>query len=298
MRVFVTGATGFIGKEVVGRLLAAGHAVTGLARSETAAAALAARGASAHRGDLADPESLAAGARAADAVIHLAFDHDFSRYAEAGEQEQRAVSAMIEALAGSGKPLVAASGTGVVPPGGTERDGAATEGFAMVRGVPETLVVAGAGRGVRTSVVRLAPSVHDREAQGLVSLLIERARESGVSAYVGDGANRWPAVHRRDVARLFLLALEHDEPGARWHAVAEAGVPLRAIAEAIGEGLGLPARSLTPDEAGPHFGFVGMIAAADVPATSAITQAALGWRPTEPGLLAGLRAGGYLRPAD
>jgi nucleoside-diphosphate-sugar epimerase len=294
MRIFVTGATGFIGSQIVRNLLARGDEVLGLARSDGSAGALAEQGAAVWRGDLTDPAGLAAGAREADGVIHTAFDHDFSKYIEAGEQEQRVIEALARALAGTGKPLVAASGVGVVPPGGDERDVAVTEGFTQVRGVPETLTLAAAEKGVRASVVRLPPSVHDRERQGLVSLMIERAREAGFSAYVGDGSNRWPAVHRRDAARLFLLALDRAEAGARLHAVGEEGVPLRAIATAIGEGLGLPVRNLTADEAGPHFGFLAMLIGVDTPATSAITQETMGWRPVEPGLLEGLREGGYL----
>ncbi|HWF01447.1 MAG TPA: SDR family oxidoreductase [Caulobacteraceae bacterium] len=294
MRIFVTGATGFIGSQIVGNLLARGDEVLGLARSDTTAAALAERGAAVWRGDLAEPEALAAAARESDGVIHTAFDHDFSKYVEAGEQEQRVIEALTRALAGTGKPLVAASGTGVVPPGGDERDAASTEGFARVRGLAETLVVAAAEQGVRASAVRLPPSVHDRERQGLVSLMIERAREAGFSAYVGDGSNRWPAVHRRDAARLFLLALDRAQAGARLHAVGEEGVPLRAIAHAIGEGLRLPVRTLSEAEAAPHFGFLAMLVGVDARATCAITQQTMGWTPSEPGLLDGLRNGGYL----
>ena len=294
MRVFVTGATGFIGSQIVGNLLARGDEVLGLARSDAAAAALAEQGAAVWRGDLAEPEALAAAARESDGVIHTAFDHDFSRYLEAGEQEQRVIEALTGALVGTGKPLVAASGTGVVPPGGDERDAAVNEGFSQVRGVPETLTLAAAERGVRASVVRLPPSVHDRERQGLVSLMIERAREAGFSAYVGDGSNRWPAVHRRDAVRLFLLALDRAKAGARLHAVGEEGVPVRAIAQAIGDGLGLPVRILSEAEAGPHFGFLAMLVGVDASATCAITRETMGWQPSEPGLLDGLRKGRYL----
>ena len=294
MRVFVTGATGFIGSQIVGNLLARGDEVLGLARSDASAAALAEKGVAVWRGDLAEPDGVAAAARESDGVIHTAFNHDFSKYLEAGEQEQRVIEALTRALAGTGKPLVAASGTGVVPPGGDERDAAVNEGFSQVRGVPETLALAAAEQGVRASVVRLPPSVHDRERQGLVSLMIERARESGFSAYVGDGSNRWPAVHRRDAARLFLLALDRAKAGARLHAVGEEGVPLRAIAEAIGEGLGLPVRVMSEAEAGPHFGFLAMLVGVDASATCAITRETMGWIPSEPGLLEGLHKGGYL----
>jgi len=294
MRIFVTGATGFIGSQIVGNLLARGDQVLGLARSDATAAALTERGAAVWRGDLADAESVAAAARESDGVIHTAFEHDFSKYLEAGEQEQRVIEALTGALAGTGKPMVTASGTGVAPPGGDERDAATIDGFTQVRGLPDRQAVAAADEGVRSSVIRLPPSVHDVERQGLVSMMIERAREAGFSAYVGDGSNRWPAVHRRDAARLFVLALDRAQPGARLHAVGEEGVQLRVIAEAIGAGLGLPVRSLSQEEAGPHFGFLAMLIGVDTPAKSAITRETMGWTPTEPGLLEGLRTGGYL----
>ncbi len=295
MRVFLTGATGFIGSVVIEELKAAGHQVTGLARSDEAAATLGGWGVGVLRGDVAAPERLAEGARAADGVIHCAFGHDFSRYAEMGETDLRAVTAMAEALAGTGKPLVVTSGLTAVTPGraSTEADAAATEGMSVVRGRPEDAALAAGAVNVRGMVVRLPPVVHDVGGQGLASMLIEAARRTGVSGYVGDGANRWPAVHRRDAARLFRLALERGQPGERLHAVAEDGVPLRAIAEAIGQTLGLPVRSIEPGAAFEHFGFVGGPAMADMPASSAVTREHLGWRPTEPGLLAGL-LGGYL----
>jgi len=290
MRVFLTGATGFVGSAIIEELRAAGHQVTGLARSDEAAATLAERGVEVRRGDVTDPEGLAAGARASDGVIHCAYGHDFSKYVEMGEADQRAVSAMAEALAGSGKPLVVTSGmtAGVYGRVCTEADPAQTEGIAAVRGRPEALALAAAETGVRSMVVRLPPSVHDRQRQGLVSQLIALAQETGVSAYVGEGANRWPAVHRRDAARLFRLGLEHGQPGQRLHAVAEEGVSLRSIAEAIGEKLGIPARGLGPDEAAGHFGWRAAFASNDILASSAATQASLGWRPTGPGLLEGL----------
>jgi nucleoside-diphosphate-sugar epimerase len=295
MRVFLTGATGFIGSAIIGELKAAGHQVTGLARSDEAVATLLGWGVQAHWGDVADAKGLAEAARASDGVIHCAFGHDFSKYLEAGETDLAVVSAMAEALAGTGKPLVVTSGMTAATPGrlSTEADPAQTEGMAAVRGRPEALAVAVADTGVRAMVVRLPPSVHDHDRQGLVSQLIEVARRTGVSAYVGDGAQRWPAVHRRDAARLFHLALEHGQPGQRLHAVGEEGVALRAIAEAIGDRLGVPTRSLAAEEAMAHFGFVGYPAANDVPSSSAATQQSVGWTPTEPGLIAGLR-GDYL----
>lgn len=290
MRVFLTGATGFIGSAIIEELRAAGHQVTGLARSDAAAQTLAAWGVDVRRGDVADPEALAEGARASDGVIHCAFGHDFSKYLEMGETDLRAVSAMAEALAGTGKPLVVTSGMTASTPGrlATEADPAQTEGFASVRGRPEELALAASEKGVRSVVVRLPPSVHDLQAQGLVSMLIPLARQKGVSAYIGAGDNRWPAVHRRDAARLFRLGLENGQPGQRLHAVAEEGVTLRSIAEAIGQRLGIPTRSFGPGEAAEHFGWLVMVASNDVPASSAITRQTLGWRPTGPGLLEGL----------
>lgn len=295
MRVFLTGATGFIGSAIVEDLRAAGHQVTGLARSDQAAATLAEWGVEAQRGDVSEPDRLAEAARASDGVIHCAFGHDFSKYVEMGETDLRAVSAMAEALAGSGKPLVVTSGMTASTPGrpSTEADPAQTEGMAAVRGAPEQLALSASEKGVRSVVVRLPPSVHDLQAQGLVSPLIAMARQTGVSAYVGDGANRWPAVHRRDAARLFRLGLEHGQPGQRLHAVGEEGVTLRSIAEAIGEKLGLPTRSLSAEAAPAHFGFFALPASNDMPASSAVTQQSVGWRPTGPSLLEGL-LGDYL----
>ncbi|MEJ0064713.1 MAG: SDR family oxidoreductase [Caulobacteraceae bacterium] len=295
MRVFLTGATGFIGSAIVEELKAAGHQVVGLARSDEAAATLAGWGVETRRGDVAELEVLAEAARASDGVIHCAFGHDFSKYVEMGETDLRAVSAMADALAGTGKPLVVTSGMTASTPGraSTEADPAQTEGMAVVRGRPEELALSASAKGVRSVVVRLPPSVHDVQAQGLVSPMIATARQTGVSAYIGEGANRWPAVHRRDAARLFRLGLERGEPGQRLHAVGEEGVTLRSIAEAIGEKLGLPTRGLSAGEASVHFGFFALPASNDMPASSAITQQGVGWRPTEPGLLAGL-LGDYL----
>lgn len=290
MRVFVTGATGFIGSAVVRELKEAGHEVLGLARSDEAAAKLAAAGAAVHPGALNDPRSLAAGARGCDGVVHLAFIHDFSRYEDNAETDRLATAALAEALSGSGKPLVVTSGTAVLLPG---RVGIETDPPTAQTRAKSELVLAAADHGVRVSVVRLAPSVHGQGDSAFVPALIGIARAAGVSAYVGDGANRWPAVHRLDAARLFRLALERGEPGARFHGVAEEGVPVRAIAEAIGERLGLPARSVSPDEAVGHFGWLAGFVGLDTPVSSARTRAALGWEPQGPDLLTDLREGGY-----
>jgi nucleoside-diphosphate-sugar epimerase len=296
MRVFVTGATGFIGQIVVQDLKAGGHQVVGLARSDEGAARLAAQGVQVRRGELSDPQGLAEGAREADGVIHTAFIHDFSKFAENIETDRRAVEAMLDALAGSDKPFVGCSGTAMIAPSGrpgTEQDAPMSEGPAGGRGSTENLTMAAADRGVRSSVVRLAPSVHDGERQGLVSILGEIARATGVSGYVGDGANRWPAAHRLDAARLFRMALENAKPGTRLHGVAEEGIPLKDIAEAVGQSVGVPARSFTPEEAPAQFGWLTMFVMGDVTASSAATQETFGWRPTHPGLLAGIRQGGY-----
>ena len=290
MRVFVTGATGFIGSAVVQNLLDAGHSVVGLARSDEAAANLAKLGVEVRRGELIDPEGLAAGARDSDGVIHTAFIHDFSNFMANIEVDQRAVQALVGALEGSDKPLVIASGTLMVSHAhpATERDAPASAG--VPRAASEIMVIEAAARGVRGSVVRLTPPVHDQTRAGLITYLIATAREKGVSAYVGDGQNRWPAVHRLDAARVFWLALEKAPPGSRLHAVAEEGIPLRTIAEAIGAGLGLPVRSLTLEESLAHFGWMSGFVGQDNLTTSAITREILGWAPREVGLLADLPA--------
>lgn len=296
MRVFVTGATGFIGFAVVRELRGAGHEVLGLARSDEAAARLAAEGVEAHRGELTDPDSLAAGARACDGVAHLAFVHDFSKYAENGETDRRAVAAMAGALEGTGKPLVVTSGSTTVAGRGrtvTEEDAATPDGASAVRAPSEAIATEAAGRGVRSAVVRLPPSVHGPGDRAFVPALVGLARRTGVSAHPGDGANRWPAVHRLDAARLYRLALEGAAPGVRLHGVAEEGIPMRAIAGAIGEGLGVPVRGIGEDEAAAHFGWLSRFLALDVPASSAITRATLGWTPRENGLLRDLRESGY-----
>lgn len=288
MRVFVTGATGFVGSAAVRELLDAGHEVLGLARSDAGAKSLTAAGAEVHRGDLHDLNSLRSGAEAADAVIHTAFIHDFSNYGPAADADSRAIETLGAVLAGSDRPLIVTSGSLVVAPGriATEDD-AARPNFPRKS---EEAAVALASRGVRTSVVRLAPSVHGKGDHGFVPRLIAIAREKGVSAYVGDGLNRWPGVHRLDAARLYRLALENGSTGARYHGVADEGVPAREIAEVIGRRLNVPVVSKSAEEAAAHFGWIGLFFSMDGPASSAQTRAQLGWRPTQPGLLADLDA--------
>ena len=286
MRVFLTGATGFIGEAIVRELIGAGHEVLGLARSKEKAAALVQAGAEAHIGDLSDPDSLAAGARGADGVIHTAFGHDFSRYQEAGETDRRAVEAMGAALEGTGKPVVITSGTTVVATGRlvTEDEAAREDSPSGVRAPSEHALASATERGVRGVAVRLPPSVHGEGDHGFVPALIAVARERGVSGYVGDGANRWPAVHRLDAAHLFRLAIERGPAGAL-HGAAEDGVPMRAIAEGIGEGLGVPVRSIRSGEAAEHFDWLAMFGAIDNPTSSAATRKAVGWEPQGPRLL-------------
>ncbi|WP_266160423.1 SDR family oxidoreductase [Dyella silvatica] len=288
MRVFVTGASGFIGSAVVDELITAGHQVLGLARSDAAAASLRAAGADVHPGSLEDLASLRSGAAAADGVIHTAFIHDFSTFEANCETDRRAIEALGSALAGSGRPLVVTSGTGVARTPGRP----ATEDDAPNSPIPrvasEAAASAVAAQGVHVSVLRL-PQVHDPLKQGLVSYLVETAREKGVSAYVGDGLNRWPAVHRLDAAHLYRLVLEQGAAGARYHAVAEEGVPLRDIAEVIGQRLNIPVVAKSAEEATEHFGWLAMFAAFDITASSQRTQDQLGWRPSGPGLIADLR---------
>lgn len=295
MRVFVTGATGYIGSAVIQELLGAGHQVLGLARSEEAAQALAAVGAEAHRGALDDFDSLKRGAAAADGVIHLAFVHDFAAYATAGETDRAAVEALGGALVGSDRPLIITSGITVLTPGrlGTENDATDSTAASAPRIPSEEAIQALAAQGVRASVVRLPPSVHGNGDRAFVPALINIARAKGVSGYVGEGRNRWPAVHRRDAAQLFCLALEQGTAGARYHGVADEGVPVRAIAEVIGRHLHLPVGAKSPAEAADHFGWLGGFLAIDCPASSALTQQQLGWRPSFSGLLDDLDQGHY-----
>jgi nucleoside-diphosphate-sugar epimerase len=288
MRVFVTGATGFIGSAIVRELIDAGHQVLG--GSDAGAKSLSAAGAQVHRGDLDDLESLRSGAAAADGVIYTAFNHDFSKYVANCEADRHVIEAIGSVLAGSDCPLIITSGTGManaVPGQLAIEEHAAASSAAVPRAASEEAAASVAGRGVNVSVVRL-PQVHNRVKQGLVTYAIGLARDKGVSAFVGDGLNRWPAAHVLDTARLYRLALEKQKAGARYHAVAEEGVPLRAIAEVIGRGLKVPVVALSPEEAAAHFGWLGAFAGRDVPASSAQTQERLGWRPTGPGLIADL----------
>jgi nucleoside-diphosphate-sugar epimerase len=292
MHVFLTGATGFVGSAIAGELRTAGHTVLGLARNDAGAEALTKQGIAVHRGDLSDTDSLASGARACDGVIHTAFIHDFSQHVAACETDRSAVKALVGALEGTGKPLLVTSGTGLLAHGrmSTEED-AATVG---PRAPTEQVVLDAAGRGVRAMIVRLPASTHGAGDHGFVPALIDFARRKGVAAFIGDGANRWPAAHRFDAARLYRLALEKGTPGMRLHAVAEeAGIPMRAIAELIGEKLGVPVHSIAAEEAPAHFDWMARFAAMDIRASSARTRSTLGWQPTGPDLLTDMRENGY-----
>lgn len=291
MRVFITGATGFIGVAVCKELIESGHQVLGLTRSEAGAQRLTSLGVEVHRGELNDLESLKSGAAGADAVIHTAFIHDFSKFHANCEIDRRAIEAMGLVLAGSTRPFIVTSG---IPPTpgtlATELDTAPPH--PLMPRLSEQTAIALLAKGVSSAVMRL-PQVHDPLKQGLVTYAIAIAREKGLSAYLGDGTNRWPAAHVSDVANLYRLALEQHEPGARWHAVAEEGVSMRAIAESLGRGLNLPVKSLTTEQAQAHFDWLAMLAALDLSASSAITRKKLGWNPIGPTMLEDLEQRKY-----
>ncbi|HLG98272.1 MAG TPA: SDR family oxidoreductase [Bryobacteraceae bacterium] len=286
MHVFVTGATGFIGSAIVKELVGAGHHVLGMARSDAGARSLEAAGAQAHRGDLEDLESLRTAAAASDAVIHTAFRHDWSRFAESCELDKRAIEAIGAVLLGSSRPFIVSSGVGVAQGRAATEDDPPLPSPSYPR-VSEAMAAALKERGIRVIVMRL-PQVHDTLKQGLVTPLMAVARAKGVSAYIGNGQNRWPAAHVTDVARLYLLALEKGTAGSRYHAVAEEGVALKDIATAIGRGLNVPVLSISQEQAQEHFGFLGFFAGRDALTSSAQTRAKLGWNPTGPSLLTDL----------
>jgi len=294
MRVFLTGATGFIGSAIIPELLGAGHQVLGLTRSGAGAQALEAAGAQVHRGELLDLDSLREGASQADAVIHTAFDHDFSHFLANCEKDRNAIAALGDAIRGTSKPLIITSGTGLgdAGPGRLAQEDIYNADHPNPRKASEEAGAALSEAGVDVRVVRL-PQVHDTVKQGLITPLVAITRERRVSAYVGDGANRWPAAHVLDVARLYRLALEQGQPGARYNAVAEEGIAAKQIAETLGAGLGVPVASLSAQEAAAHFGWLGMFVGLDMAASSAKTREQLGWTPTGPGLIADLERMDY-----
>ncbi|QHS59661.1 SDR family oxidoreductase [Chitinophaga agri] len=294
MRIFVTGATGFIGSAIVQDLIKAGHEVLGLARNDAAAQALVAAGAAVHRGSLEDLESLRQGAAASDSVVHTAFNHDFSRYKDNCEDDRHVIEALGNALAGTDRPLVVTSGTAIVVQDrfAAEEDRPASA-MHVPRAASEEAAAALAARGINVSILRLPPSVHGDGDRGFVPALIQVAREKGVAAYIADGANRWPAVHRLDAASAYRLILEKGEARPVFHAVHDEGVAFKAIATVIGSQLNLPVVSISREQAAAHFGWLSMFAGLDVPATSVQTRAWLNWQPTQPGLLADLEHGTY-----
>jgi nucleoside-diphosphate-sugar epimerase len=295
MRVFVTGATGFVGSAVVKELLAAGHKVIGLARSEDGAKSLAATGAEVHRGDLENLDSLRRGAAMADGVIHTAFIHDFSKFAENCAIDKRAIEAIGAELAGSHRPLIVTSGTGLLQAGGHTNEDTLPPVSAAIPRVSEQTALAMVPLGVRASVVRLPPSVHGEGDHGFVPIVIGLAREKGESAYIGDGDNHWPAVHRLDAAQLYRLVLEKGSAGARYHATAEEGIPFRDIAGVIAKRLNVPVVSKTPEEASSHFGWFTHFAGMGNIASSQRTREVLGWKPTQIGLIADIDNAYYFK---
>jgi nucleoside-diphosphate-sugar epimerase len=297
MRVFVTGATGFIGSAVVRELIDAGHQVTGLARSDQAAQAVRAAGAEVHRGSLDDLDSLRSGAAASEGVVHTAYIHDFTPTGDpraAAQKDGRAIEALGGALAGSGRPLVVSTGNLVLPGRVPTEDDVAPADAPHPR-VSEPVALGFADRGVRVSVVRMPPTVHGAGDHGFVPALIGIARATGLAAYVGDGSNRWAAVHRLDAAHLFRLGLEAAPAGTRLHAIGDDGVPFREITEVIGQQLGVPASTISPEEAAGHFGAFGAFASLDAPGSSALTQERFGWHPVQPALIADLEEGHYFK---
>ena len=282
MRVFVTGAAGFVGSAVVNELLANGHGVVGLARSDANAGVLEAAGAEVHRGSMEDMGTLRSGAAGAEGVIHCAFNHDFSKFAVNAEQDRQALEVMAEALAGTGKPLISTSGLLGLAPGALGTEAMAASGHSPRRSED---VLKAAERGVRAMTVRLPPNTHDGADGGFAPMLIAAAQAKGVSAYIGEGKNRWPAVHRLDAAKLYRLALEKGTAGARYHAVGDDGIPFRELAETIGKRLGVPIASITPEQAPDHFGFLAMFAGFDAPVSAQWTREQLGWSPTHKGVL-------------
>jgi nucleoside-diphosphate-sugar epimerase len=289
MRVFITGATGFIGSRVVRELIAAGHKVLGLSRSDSGACALTAAGAEVQRGVLEDLETLRTCSSASDAVIHLGFNHDFSTFMESCKTDQKVIEALGSVLIGTDRPFIVTSGlAGLGKPGKAATEDSVLPPDAPFPRVSEQTALSLAARGVRAVVMRL-PQVHDTTKQGLVTFAIKQAREKGVSGYVGDGGNRWAAAHVDEVARLYRLALEQPEAGATWHAVAEEGVQFLDIAESIGRGLNLKVVSIAPAEAQAHFGWWGHLAGGDLTGSSTITRKRLGWNPTGPGLIADMQ---------
>jgi nucleoside-diphosphate-sugar epimerase len=295
MRVFVTGASGWIGSATVDELLADGHEVTGLARSDASAAALQAKGVSVRRGDLDDLASIRVGAEAAEAVIHLANKHDWSDMAASAAAERAAVQTIGDALTGTNRPFLLASGVAGLTPGrpATEDDESPSHGPEAPRGGSENLALGFAGRGVHTVSLRFAPTVHGARDHGFIAAIAAVAREKGVSGYPADGTNRWAAVHRSDAARLVALGLAKAPAGARLHAVAEEGIPARDIADAIGRAFGLPVASIAPADVPTHFGWIGMFFGMDMTATSTMTRELLGWAPAGPTLIEDLDAGAY-----